>query len=89
MDAENPRTDGRGIPLEFASERTIRYRNKLYYRFNHWPIWILVFFITPGPLNFDLFENGFDAQATGQTAADGPNIGNITHFLRLVWHQTG
>ena len=35
-------------------------RNKLHYRFNHWPIWIFVFFIAPGPLTFDLFERGFD-----------------------------
>ena len=62
MDVDNPRIDDRGIPLEFASERKIRYRNKLYYRFNHWPIWIWVFFITPGPLTFDLFENGFDVR---------------------------
>ena len=38
----------------------IRHRNKLYYRFNHWPIWIFVFFSAPGPLDFDLFERGFD-----------------------------
>ena len=37
-------------------------RNKLHYRFNHWPIWIFVFFIAPGPLTFDLFERGFDAR---------------------------
>jgi len=50
------------IPVEYASERKIRDRNKLYYRFNHWPIWIFVFFIAPGPLTFDLFERGFDAR---------------------------
>ena len=50
------------IPVEYASERKIRERNKLYYRFNHWPIWIFVFFIAPGPLTFDLFERGFDAR---------------------------
>ena len=50
------------IPVEYASERKIRDRNKLYYRFNHWPIWIFVFFIAPGPLTFDLFEHGFDAR---------------------------
>jgi hypothetical protein len=50
------------IPVEYASERKIRARNKLYYRFNHWPIWIFVFFIAPGPLTFDLFERGFDAR---------------------------
>ena len=42
------------------SDRKIRERNKLNYRFNHWPIWIFVFFIAPGPLTFDLFEHGFD-----------------------------
>jgi hypothetical protein len=50
------------IPVEYASHRKIRERNKLYYRFNHWPIWIFVFFIAPGPLTFDLFERGFDAR---------------------------
>ena len=48
------------IPVEYASQRKIRERNKLYYRFNHWPIWIFVFFIAPGPLIFDLFDHGFD-----------------------------
>ena len=48
------------IPVELASQRKIRARNKLYYRFNHWPIWIFVFFIAPGPLTFDLFARGFD-----------------------------
>jgi len=48
------------IPVEYASQRKIRERNKLHYRFNHWPIWIFVFFIAPGPLTFDLFERGFD-----------------------------
>jgi hypothetical protein len=50
------------IPVEYASERKIRERNKLYYRFNHWPIWIFVFFIAPGPLTFDLFERGLDTR---------------------------
>jgi hypothetical protein len=50
------------IPVEYASKRKIRDRNKLYYRFNHWPIWIFVFFIAPGPLTFDLFERGFDSR---------------------------
>src|SRR6188508_847102 len=48
--------------IERDTERKIRHRNKLYYRFNHWPIWIFVFFIAPGPLTFDLFERGFDAR---------------------------
>ena len=48
------------LPVEYASQRKIRERNKLYYRFNHWPIWIFVFFIAPGPMTFTLFEHGFD-----------------------------
>ena len=48
------------IYIERDTDRKIRHRNKLYYRFNHWPIWIFVFFIAPGPLTFDLFERGFD-----------------------------
>jgi hypothetical protein len=48
------------IPVELDSDRKIRAYNKRYYRFNHWPIWIFVFFIAPGPLTFDLFDRGFD-----------------------------
>jgi hypothetical protein len=48
--------------VELDTERTIRVRNKLHYRVNHWPIWIFVFFIAPGPLTFDLFERGFDTR---------------------------
>lgn len=50
------------LHVELDSERKIRTRNKTYYRVNHWPIWIFVFFIAPGPLTFDLFERGFDAR---------------------------
>jgi hypothetical protein len=51
---------GQARRVEFASDRKIRTRNKVSYRVSHWPIWIWVFFITPGPLTFDLFERGFD-----------------------------
>jgi len=50
------------IQVDYASERKIRDKNKLHYRFNHWPLWIFVFFIAPGPLTFDLFEHGFDGR---------------------------
>ena len=46
--------------VELDTHRQIHHRNKLHYRFNHWPIWIFVFFIAPGPLTFDLFERGLD-----------------------------
>ena len=50
------------LRVELDSHRPIRARNKLYYRLNHWPIWIFVFFIAPGPLTFDLFERGLDGR---------------------------
>jgi len=37
----------------------MRVRNKRHYRFAHWPIWIWVFFLAPGPLTFSLFAHGF------------------------------
>jgi len=45
--------------LEYASERKIRFRNKPHYRLAHWPIWIWVFFLAPGPITFRLFARGF------------------------------
>jgi hypothetical protein len=54
------RQHGHAERIELASDRRIRERNKISYRFNHWPIWIFVFFIAPGPMTFHLFETGFD-----------------------------
>jgi len=48
------------IRTEYASQRRIRTRNKVLYRLAHWPIWIWVFFISPGPSTFELFAHGFD-----------------------------
>ena len=45
---------------ELAEVGRIRDRNTVAYRLAHWPIWIWVFFIAPGPLTFELFERGFD-----------------------------
>ncbi len=51
--------------VEYADARKMRKRNKGYYRVLHWPIWIWVFFLTPGPLTFSLFAHGFNrANAT-------------------------
>jgi hypothetical protein len=44
--------------VEYASQRKMRERNKVSYRLAHWPIWIWVFFIAPGPLTFELFAHG-------------------------------
>ena len=57
---ESRMTQTDALFVERDTDRKIRHRNKLHYRFNHWPIWIFVFFIAPGPLTFNLFERGFD-----------------------------
>jgi len=45
--------------LEYAHERRMRARNTRLYRLAHWPLWIWVFFLAPGPLTFSLFAHGF------------------------------
>jgi hypothetical protein len=45
--------------VEYAEQRKIRERNTRIYRALHWPIWIWVFFLAPGPLTFSLFAHGF------------------------------
>jgi hypothetical protein len=67
--AGEPTIETHSLFIERDSDRKIRQRNKLHYRFNHWPIWIFVFFIAPGPLVFDLFERGFDQRMTMWLAA--------------------
>src|SRR5579872_1559814 len=59
---------GHARRVERASDRTFRERNKISYRFNHWPIWIFVFFIAPGPMTFALFEHGFNGRIAGWLA---------------------
>jgi hypothetical protein len=56
------RQHGHATRIELATDRRIRDRNKVSYRLAHWPIWIFVFFIAPGPLTFDLFNSGFDSR---------------------------
>jgi hypothetical protein len=45
--------------MEYAQTRKMRERNTRLYRLAHWPIWIWVFFLAPGPLTFALFAHGF------------------------------
>jgi hypothetical protein len=56
------RQHGHARRIELANDRPIRERNKVTYRIAHWPIWIWVFFIAPGPLTSDLFASGFDTR---------------------------
>jgi hypothetical protein len=44
--------------VELARERKLRTRNTRLYRTAHWPLWIWVFFLAPGPLTFSLFAHG-------------------------------
>lgn len=48
---------------ELAEVGRLRRANTIRYRLAHWPIWIWVFFIAPGPLTFDLFARGFDSRS--------------------------
>ena len=64
-----------GGRMEYAQARKIRERNTRLYRLAHWPIWIWVFFLAPGPLTFALFARGI-----GQ--------GNLT-WLAVVMAGTG
>ena len=52
--------DTLAAPLQLPQKPCLRERNKRIYRLAHWPIWIFVFFIVPGPLVLDLFTRGFD-----------------------------
>ena len=82
--------------VEFASARKLRDRNKVNYRLAHWPIWIFVFFIAPGPSTFDLFEKGFDQRrliwlglvllGTGIAALRGrlPGVEPRPYIIRFV-----
>src|SRR5579871_4431054 len=45
--------------VEYAQSRKMREQNTPLYRLAHWPIWIWVFFLAPGPLTFTLFAHGF------------------------------
>ena len=48
-----------GGKVEYAHARKMREWNTRVYRLAHWPIWIWVFFLAPGPLTFTLFAHGF------------------------------
>ena len=50
------------VKVDLVGGRKLRERNKPVYRLAHWPIWIFVFFIAPGPSTFTLFERGFDSR---------------------------
>jgi hypothetical protein len=84
------------VRVELASGRKLRDRNKPAYRLAHWPIWIFVFFIAPGPSTFDLFERGFDRRklvwlaivmlGTGLAALRGqlPGVEPRPYIIRFV-----
>lgn len=87
---------GHARRVEFASDRRIRARNTISYRLSHWPIWIWVFFIAPGPLTADLFQHGFNrgillwlgvvVAATGIAALRGrlPGVEPAPYIVRFT-----
>ena len=84
------------VKVEYASRRKLRDRNKFTYRLAHWPIWIWVFFISPGPSTFELFAHGFDRRraiwlalvviGTGLAALRGrlPGVEPAPYIIRFV-----
>jgi hypothetical protein len=84
------------VKVELASSRKLRDYNKPAYRLAHWPIWIFVFFIAPGPSTFRLFEHGFDRRelvwlglvllGTGIAALRGrlPGVEPRPYIIRFV-----
>ena len=84
------------LKVELAGGRRLRERNKPAYRLAHWPIWIFVFFIAPGPSTFTLFERGFDSHnllwlalvvlGTGIAALRGrlPGVEPRPYIIRFV-----
>ena len=69
--------------VELARDRPLRARNKFRYRIAHWPVWIFVVFIAPGPLTFDLFAHGPDYRTWMWLAAVAVATGVIGFFGRL------
>src|SRR5438309_7548498 len=81
--------------VEYAQERKMRERNTRLYRLAHWPIWIWVFFLAPGPLTFTLFARGFGRgnlawlavvlAGTGVAGLRGrlPGVGGRAYILRF------
>lgn len=74
---------GHAERIELASDRTFRAQNKITYRLAHWPIWIWVFFIAPGPVTFDLFAHGPDRTMLLWLAAVLAGTGIAGFFGRL------
>ena len=82
--------------VEFDGARRMRVRNTAVYRLLHWPIWIFVFFLAPGPLTFDLFAGrgsrwnllwlGIVLVGTGIAAARGklPGAEEGPYILRFT-----
>ncbi len=84
------------VRVEYAVERKLRVRNKFHYRLAHWPIWIAVFFISPGSMTFDLFAHGGSPRtwiwllmvliATGTAGAFGklPGVEPAPYILKFT-----
>jgi hypothetical protein len=89
------RQHGHAEWVELATDRRLRTRNKVSYRLAHWPIWIWVFFIAPGPVTFNLFAHGPDrltmswlALVVGATGLAGllgqlPGVERSPYILRF------
>lgn len=69
--------------IEHAHARKIRERNTRVYRCAHLPIWIWVFFLSPGPLTFSLFAHGFSRWNAAWLAAVLVGVGIAGFYGQL------
>ena len=72
------RVGGARPPIDSCEQR-----NKISYRLAHWPIWIWVFFIAPGPVTFDLFAHGPDSADDALAGGRGVGTGIAGLFGQL------
>jgi hypothetical protein len=82
------RQHGHAELVELAADRVFRARNKASYRLAHWPIWIWVFFIAPGPITFDLFAHGPSWQTMSWLAVVLVGTGLAGYFGQLPGVET-
>jgi len=77
-----------GSRVEYAVTRKVRERNTFVYRISHWPVWIWVYFLLPGPLIANLFHRGFDRRIGIWLACVVAATGVAAYFGKLPGTET-
>lgn len=77
-----------GDRVEYAVTRKVRERNTTVYRVSHWPVWVWVYFLVPGPLIANLFHHGPDRTIGLWLASVIAVTGIASYFGRLPGTET-